>query len=99
MFPANAGTQEPPSAGWQPKGHWTTQVSTAQSVLSLSHQGLQHALELFGQASAIKLAGHTGMATGTQPGAVLGIVCESLDGLCQLLCIFRLDAQPTAGEI
>gem|GEM_PF-5355249 len=31
VFPANAGTQGPPSTGWQPKGHRTTKGSAAGS--------------------------------------------------------------------
>src|SRR5690625_6293879 len=33
VFPANAGTQGPPSTGWQPKGHQATTASVARRVL------------------------------------------------------------------
>src|SRR5690625_7426701 len=33
VFPANAGSQGPPSTGWRPKGHRATTASAAESVL------------------------------------------------------------------
>src|SRR5690625_4176703 len=33
VFPANAGTQGPPSSGWQPEGHQAAMASVARRVL------------------------------------------------------------------